>query len=347
MNLKAAVFYGPKNVKIEEVKKPKPGPGEILVKTSVALTCGTDLKTYLRGHPAIRPPIIMGHEYAGVVEEVGQGVDWVKPGDKVVTVVSAPCGHCTYCKLGRFNMCEHLWDEILGFSINGAYAEYVRVPPRIARFGLYHIPENVSFEEAALLEPLSCVVRGCRLANIEIGDAVAIIGAGPIGLMHLMLAKLSGARKLIMIDISEDRLKFAKEFGADITINPRNENIIERVKEETEGLGADVVIEAVGKPETWEQTLSLARKGGTILLFGGCPSGTKVSFDTFTIHYRELTIRGSQHYTPQDTIRAFRMILSKKLSLRKLITGTAKLEELELVFERIRIGKELKVAFKF
>ena len=298
MNLKAAVFYGPKNVKIEEVKKPKPGPGEILVKTSVALTCGTDLKTYLRGHPAIRPPIIMGHEYAGVVEEVGQGVDWVKPGDKVVTVVSAPCGHCTYCKLGRFNMCEHLWDEILGFSINGAYAEYVRVPPRIARFGLYHIPENVSFEEAALLEPLSCVVRGCRLANIEIGDAVAIIGAGPIGLMHLMLAKLSGARKLIMIDISEDRLKFAKEFGADITINPRNENIIERVKEETEGLGADVVIEAVGKPETWEQTLSLARKGGTILLFGGCPSGTKVSFDTFTIHYRELTIRGSQHYTP-------------------------------------------------
>ncbi|HDD56391.1 MAG TPA: alcohol dehydrogenase, partial [Nitrososphaeria archaeon] len=141
--MKAAVFHGPGDLRVEEVEKPKPGPGEVLVKTSVALTCGTDLKTYLRGHPYSKPPLIMGHEYTGIVEEVGEGVDWVKPGDRIVTVNSAPCGHCIYCKLGRPNLCERLMDQIIGFTVDGAYAEYVKVPPRVARFNLYHVAEDV------------------------------------------------------------------------------------------------------------------------------------------------------------------------------------------------------------
>ena len=228
--MKAAVFYGPGDLRVEEVEKPKPGPGEVLVKTSVALTCGTDLKTYLRGHPYSKPPLIMGHEYTGIVEEVGEGVDWVKPGDRIVTVNSAPCGHCIYCKLGRPNLCERLMDQIIGFTVDGAYAEYVKVPPRVARFNLYHVAEDVEPVEAALLEPFSCVVRGQRLINIDLGDTIAIIGAGPIGLMHLLLAQISGSKKTIVIDISPDRLRFAEELGADVTINNRDENAVERVK---------------------------------------------------------------------------------------------------------------------
>mgnify|MGYP000259325531 CR=1 FL=1 len=345
--MKAAVFYGPGNLKVEDVEKPKPGPGEILVKTVVALTCGTDLKTYLRGHPYSKPPLIMGHEYVGVVEEVGEGVDWVKPGDKIVTVNSAPCGYCIYCKLGRPNLCEHLMDQIIGFTVNGAFAEYLKVPPRVARYNLYHVPEGADPLEVALLEPFSCVVRGHRLINIDLGDAVAIIGAGPIGLMHLFLTQVSGARKIMVIDISPDRLKFAKELGADVVINSREEDAAKRVKEETNGLGADVVIEAVGRVETWEQTTSLVRKGGTVLLFGGCPSGTKASLDTYMIHYGELTIQGSFHLTPQDVLKTMRIIESGKLPLRKLITRETTIDNIVEVFNRIKEGKELKVAFKF
>ena len=344
--MKAAVFHGPGILKVEEVEKPKPGPGEILVKTIVALTCGTDLKTFIRGHPYSKPPLIMGHEYSGIVEEVGEGVDWVKPGDRIVTVNSAPCGHCIYCKLGRFNLCENLMDEIIGFTVDGAYAEYIKVPPRIARFNLYHIPEDLDPVEAALLEPFSCVVRGQRLINIDLGDTVTIIGAGPIGLMHLLLTQVSGAKKSIVIDISPERLNYAKEFGADVVINNREEDAAERVKEETGGLGADVVIEAVGRVETWEQTLSLVRKGGTVLLFGGPPKGTKASFDTYMIHYGELTIQGSFHLTPQDVLRTLRIIESGKLPLRKLITSEARLDEILDVFERLKQGKEIKVAIK-
>ncbi|MCD6260635.1 MAG: zinc-binding dehydrogenase [Thaumarchaeota archaeon] len=345
--MKAAVFYGPGDLRVEEVEKPKPGPGEILVKTSVALTCGTDLKTYLRGYPFTKPPLIMGHEYTGVVEEVGEGVDWVKPGDRIVTVNSAPCGYCIYCKLGKPNLCERLMDQIIGFTVDGAYAEYVKVPPRVARFNLYHVAEDVEPVEAALLEPFSCVVRGQRLIKIDLGDTVAIIGAGPIGLMHLLLAQASGSKKTIIIDISPDRLKFAERLGADVTINNREENAVERVREETNGIGADVVIEAVGRVETWEQSLSLARRGGKILLFGGCPSGTKASFDTYMIHYGELTIQGSFHLTPQDVLKAMRIIESKKLPLKKLITREARLDEIVEMFNRIRQGKELKVAIRF
>lgn len=345
--MKAAVFYGPGDVRVEDVEKPSPGPGEVVVKNLVALTCGTDLKTYLRGHPFSKPPVIMGHEFAGIVESVGEGVTWVKPGDRVVAVNSAPCGHCIYCKLGRFNLCENLGETIIGFTVNGAYAEYVKLPARIVNFNLYHLSEKVDPAVAALLEPFSCVVRGQRLIKIDVGDTVAVIGAGPIGLMHMLLAQMSGAGKIIALDINWERLKFAESLGADVLVNNAEEDPAARIKEETSGIGADVVIEAVGRPETWELSINLVRKGGTLLLFGGPPKGTKASFDTYMTHYGELTIQGSFHHTPQDVVRTLRLIESGKLPLQKLITNEARVDDIVKVFQRLKEGKEIKVAIKF
>ncbi|BAJ51584.1 dehydrogenase [Candidatus Caldarchaeum subterraneum] len=344
--LRAAVFHGPGDLRVMDVGRPSPGRGEVLVRTFVTLTCGTDLKMFLRGHPYARPPVIMGHEFAGVVVEVGEEVDWVNVGDEVVAANSAPCGYCIYCKLGRFNLCENLGETIIGFSVDGAYAEYIKLPRRIVTFNLYKLPKGLEPRVAALLEPLACVVRGQRLIHIDVGDAVAVVGAGPIGLLHMLLSRLSGARKVIVLDVNWNRLRFASELGADIVVNSGEEDARKRVLEETGGIGADVVIEAVGLPETWERALTLVRKGGTVLFFGGPPGGTKLTADTHTIHYGELSLHGSFHHTPQDVVRALRLLESKKLPFEKLITGEARLEDIHRVFEELRQGKHIKVAIK-
>ncbi|MDW8034808.1 MAG: alcohol dehydrogenase catalytic domain-containing protein, partial [Nitrososphaerota archaeon] len=298
--MKAVLYHGVGDVRVERVDKPTAGRGEIVVKNMVALTCGTDLKMYLRGHPYVKPPIIMGHEFSGIVDEVGEDVTSIKIGDRVVSTNSAPCGNCIYCKLGKFNLCENLSECIIGFSINGAYAEYVKIPSRIVKHNLYPIPQNLEYEVAALLEPFSCVVRGHRIIKIDVGDTVTILGAGPIGLMHMMLAKSSNAEKVIMVDKSWDRLKFAEELGADVIINGNDEDLLSRVREETNKIGSDVVIEAVGIKDTWENALKIARKGGKILFFGGLPRETIVSLDAYRVHYEEVKLFGSFHFTPED-----------------------------------------------
>ncbi|MDW8062998.1 MAG: alcohol dehydrogenase catalytic domain-containing protein [Candidatus Caldarchaeum sp.] len=342
--MKAAVFYGPGDVRVVDVDKPVAGRGEVVVKTFVTLTCGTDLKMFQRGHPFAKPPLVMGHEFAGEVVEVGEDVDWVAVGDRVVAANSAPCGYCDYCKLGRFNLCQNLDQAIIGFSVDGAYAEYVKIPKRIVTFNLYHLPQGLEPKTAALLEPLACVVRGQRLVNVDVGDTVTIVGAGPIGLMHLLLARLSGARKTIVVDLNWNRLRYASELGADVVVNSGEEDVKTRVIHETRGLGSDIVVEAVGLPETWETAVGLARKGGTVLFFGGPPKGTRMSGDTYTIHYGELTLQGSFHHTPQDVFRALRLLESKKLPFDKLVTGEAQLDEIVKVFEDLRQGKHIKVA---
>ncbi|MEM3410243.1 MAG: alcohol dehydrogenase catalytic domain-containing protein [Nitrososphaerota archaeon] len=345
--MKAAVYYGVRDVRVQDVDKPIAGPGEVVVRNVVALTCGTDLKMYLRGHPYVKPPIIIGHEFSGIVEEVGEDVTSVKVGDRVASTNSAPCGQCVYCKLGRFNLCENLSESIIGFSVNGAYAEYVNIPSRIVKHNLYRIPDNLEHEVAALLEPFSCVVRGHRIVQADAGEIVTIIGAGPIGLMHLMLAKRSNTEKIIIIDVSWDRLKFAEKLGADVIINANEEDPLERIKGETNGIGSDIVIEAVGKTDTWENAVKLARKGGRVLLFGGPPKGTTIMLDTYRIHYEEVRILGSFHFTPEDVLRAFKIIRSGKLPLKNLITSRSKIDNIVDVFERLKEGKEVKVALFF
>ncbi len=343
--MKAARFYAPGKIKLEDVSIPKIGSEEILVKVEVALTCGTDVKMYRRGHPKVTPPITLGHEFSGIVTESGKMVNQkFKPGERVSVANSAPCNSCFFCKSRKPNLCEHLSETLIGFSVNGAYAEYIRVPASIVKQNTYVISSNVSFEEAALLEPLACAINGIDAANVNLGDTVLIIGSGPIGLMHLQLAKLKGASKLIVSDTQAERLKIASNMGADFVINASLEDQVGRVKELTGGLGADVVIEAVGLPQTWELAFQMARKAGTILFFGGCPADTKISFEAERIHYEDLTLKGIFHHTPMSVLKAFKLIMSGRFNGKPLISEKMPLSELETALLKMSQGKCIKIA---
>lgn len=339
-------FYKPGELKAERVPVPEPGPGELLVKSSVALTCGTDVKMYKRGHPLANPPQIMGHEFAGTVAAVGKGVENFRIGMKVVAANSAPCNTCFYCLMHQPNLCEHLEENIVGFTWPGTYAEYVRIPERIVRQNTFQIPEGVALEHVASLEPLACVVHGWDLVDPVPGGSAVIIGGGPIGLLHAQLARLNGARNVILCDVVEQRLREAEKAGVDITVNSGSEDLGNRILNLTDGRGADLVVEAVGRPETWEIAPHLARNGGSVLLFGGCPSGTTVSFKTERIHYGELQIQGAFHHTPSAVARAFRLIVSGQVDIAPLISREMPLEQAEEALRLMGSGKALKIALR-
>ncbi len=343
----AVRFYEPGNLRAEQVAIPEPEPGELIVKSAVALTCGTDVKMYKRGHQLAKPPQIMGHEFAGTVSAIGKDVTKFSVGMKVVAANSAPCNRCFYCLLHQPNLCERLNESIIGFTWPGTYAEYVRVPERIVRQNTFQVPEGVPLETVASLEPLACVVHGWDLAkDLPAGGTTVIIGGGPIGLLHAQLARLNGARQVVLCDVVEDRLKEAEGVGVDVTINSSNENLLARVRELTDGRGADMVVEAVGRRETWDAAPGLARKGGTVLLFGGCPSGTLASFEAEKIHYGELHVQGSFHHTPSSVERAFRLIVSGRVSIKPLISHEMPLERAEEALQLMGSGKALKIALR-
>ncbi|MEM2576752.1 MAG: alcohol dehydrogenase catalytic domain-containing protein [Candidatus Bathyarchaeia archaeon] len=341
--MKAARLYAPQNLKIEEVNIPEINDEEVLIENKVALTCGTDLKMYKRGHPYAKLPLTIGHEFAGVRVKVGSKVKNFKKGDRVVAVNSAPCNTCFYCKRGKQNLCEKIEEDMIGFTIEGAYAQYVKVPAKIVKQNMHIIPEHISFEEAAILEPLACVVHGNQLLNLNIKDDVAIIGSGPIGLLHLQLIKAEGC-KAIVIDLSKERLKVAEELGADITINANEVNPIEEIKKITNGRGVDTAIEAVGLPETWRIAVALTRKGGETLLFGGCKPGDLAEFDASHIHYGELTIKGAFHHTPLAVEKALKLIVSKVIRIDKIISHRMNLSNIEDALKLMAEGKAVKVA---
>jgi L-iditol 2-dehydrogenase len=292
----------------------------------VALTCGTDLKVYQRGYHArmIVPPALFGHELAGVIEEVGPGVKGFRKGMRVVALNSAPCQACFYCSKHQENLCEDLLFN------NGAYAEYIKVPKRIVELNMLAIPQGMSFEAAAMTEPLACVLRGLQETGVEIGDNVAVIGGGPIGLMFLQVAKAIGCNPIAVVK-RDEQVAAAKKFGAEqvVQINDRVDTV-EAVRALTPGgRGVDVVIEAVGRPQAWQWAIDMARKGGTVNLFGGCPSGTKVEIDTNRLHYSEITLKATFHHTPDTVRRAFKLIAEKKVQPTDYITGEAPLSKLQ------------------
>jgi L-iditol 2-dehydrogenase len=341
----AVRFYEPGNLKAEQVSVPEPDPGELIVKCAVALTCGTDVKMYKRGHPLAKPPQIMGHEFAGTVSAIGKGVTDFSVGMKVVAANSAPCTRCFYCLSHQPNLCEHLDESIIGFTLPGTYAEYVRVPERIVRQNTFLVPDGVPLQSVASLEPLACVVHAWDLTRgLPVGGTVVIIGGGPIGLLHAQLARLNGARQVALCDVVPDRLKEAERVGVDVTINSSNGNPVAMVRELTEGRGADMVVEAVGRRETWDAAPTLARNGGTVLLFGGCPSGTITSFEAERIHYGELHVQGAFHHTPSSVERAFRLIVSGRVSIKPLISHEMPLERAEEALQLMGSGKALKIA---
>ncbi|QBD76502.1 hypothetical protein EPA93_10970 [Ktedonosporobacter rubrisoli] len=339
--MQAFVFYQPGDARLEDVPVPQPGSGELLVKIGTALTCGTDLKTYRRGHPNIFKtlPSPFGHEFSGTIVSVGEGVERFQVGQRVVAVNSAPCGECYYCRIHRESMCENL------NYLNGAYAEYIVIPERIVRRNTYVLPDHLSFAEAALLEPLACAVHGVDEVNVQLGDTVVVNGAGPIGLMFTNLAALQGAR-VISCDLSEERLAAARHFGAAETINVSQvADQVEAVLALTdEGRGVDIAIEAVGLPEVWEKTIRMTRKGGLVLLFGGAKSGTSISVDTVLLHYSELTIKGIFHHTPKHVKLAFDLICSGKVRARDYITANKPLSEAVNALELVGQQRGIKYA---
>ena len=340
--MKAAMYYGIGDVRYEEVDIPEIGPGELLIKVGTALTCGTDVKTYKRGHPVLikQIPSLFGHEYAGTIEAVGEGVEDFKVGMRVVATNSAPCGDCFYCKRDMPNLCTWLKDNL----VNGAFAEYIKVPEPIVRWNTHQIPDSLSFRDAALTEPLACVVHGIEESNIRLGDTVVVIGAGPIGQMLIMLAKKNGASTVIASDLAELRRDIALKAGADIVIDPSKEDPVERVKQETSGRGADVVIEAVGIRQTWEQAVDMTRDAGTTVLFGGAASGTQFELDTGRFHYGQLTIKGVFHLKPKHVERALKLIIAGDVNTDLLITHEMPVEKIGEALEMMGAGKTMKIS---
>lgn len=340
--MKAQLFYGPGDIRYEDVDIPQVREGEALVRIKSALTCGSDVKTYRRGHPTmIKKGSVFGHEWAGDVVGTGSAVDNFKVGDRIVAVNSVPCYECYYCKLERYSLCENLVYN------NGAYAEYIKVPENILRKNAYKIPDSLNYREAALLEPLSCVVHGIEQSGIRTGDTVVVNGAGPIGLMFVILARIKGA-VVISADLSEERLGYAKEFGADYIVNSGKVNDqVQAVKRLTEGgRGADVAVDATGIPEVWEMTVLMGRKGATINLFGGCAPRTSVNIDTSLLHYSELNIKGVYHHTPYYVKKAFKLLTSGLIDTAKFITADMSLERLKEALELMGRQKGIKYNIK-
>ena len=342
--MRAIQYYGPQNIKYEEVMVKPPEEGEVVVKVISALTCGTDVKTYRRGHPVLikKIPSGFGHEFAGIIERIGKGVKNFKVGDRVVAANSAPCGHCFYCRHEEYNLCENL--DLL----NGAYAQYITVPARIVQKNMLVLPDDLSFDKAAFCEPLANVVHGVERTGIKPGQTVGIIGIGPIGLMFARLAKLKGAN-VIVAGRNPIKLKAAEEFShadeiVDLKRYANPEKIFKEFTEEKKGL--DVAVECVGLPEIWERIFACVRPGGTVHFFGGCKSGSTVTFDTTRMHYGDIKLMSVFHHTPQYFRQALDHIAAGDVEVEKLITDTIGLDKIEWAMQQHIEGKAIKFLVK-
>lgn len=344
MKMKSIQYWGPGDIRLEEVSIKPLEEGEVLVKVESALTCGTDVKTYRRGHPVLikEIPSGFGHEFSGVVAKLGKNVEGFEVGDRVVAANSAPCGECFYCKREEYNLCENL------HLLNGAYAEYITVPARIVEKNMLKLPEGLSFDKAAFCEPLANVVHGVERTEIKAGQTVGIIGIGPIGLMFAKLAKLKGAT-VIAAGRNPLKLKLARDFaGADEVVDlnkyPNPEKIFLSFTEE--GKGLDVAVECVGLPSIWERMFSLVRPGGTVHFFGGCKSGSTVTFDTTRMHYGDIKMMSVFHHTPKYFRQALDLIASGQIDVEQLITEKIGLNQLQTAMERHIDGKAIKFLVK-
>ena len=301
--MRAVLYHGPGDLRVEEVPRPEPRPGDVLVQVEAALTCGTDLKAFRRGHPILLAalPSAFGHELAGVD---------VATGRRVVAANSAPCRSCAACVRGEETLCEDLLP-----LLNGAYAEYVVVPERIASTNLLPLPERLPAEIAAMVEPLACCLRGIERAGISRGQTVAVLGLGPIGLMLCAAAADAGAH-VVGVGSRPGRRALAADFGAELADDVR----------------ADVVIEAVGTPEAWRAAVDLVRPGGTVVFFGGCARGSEVALDTYRLHYEELTLRGAFHHAPRHVRAALAFLASGAFPWERLVTHRVGLEDVPALF---------------
>ncbi|CAN5694572.1 alcohol dehydrogenase catalytic domain-containing protein [soil metagenome] len=338
--MRAAFLLAPGEVEVREVPVPRPGRGEVLVGVEAALTCGTDLKMYRRGHARLPLPAPFGHEFAGRVVVTGEGVREFTPGDAVMCVPTAPCGACRLCEAGRENLCP----QAVGRMVLGAYADYVLLPEHIVERHLFQRPPSLTPEAAAMLEPLACVVHGAsRVAWPRVRHAV-ILGDGAIALLFARMAVLRNVPRVLVLGRHETRLVVARQYGAEAAIASDDDAARDLVGEFTTGAGADLVVECVGTPETWRLASELACTGGVALLFGGCAASARVDFDAGRLHYDEIDLIGAFHYTPRAVQQAVALLADGTVDASPLITHRVPLERLDDALALMNDRSAIRVA---
>ncbi|WP_156858032.1 zinc-dependent dehydrogenase [Oceanobacillus sp. AG] len=340
--MKAAVFYGPNNLKLENVEKPIISEEEILLNVKVSAICGTDVRIYQgKKTKGVRTPSIIGHELVGVIEEVGENIEDYFVGERIGVMPVIGCGKCYYCLNGRENVCANR--TAIGYEFDGGFAEYVRIPSRAIKAGnLVKIPDHISYEKAVVAEPLACCLNGQRKANVKMGDVVVVIGGGPIGLMHVQLAKIAGASSVILSEPIEHRREKGLLVGANHAIDPNQVSLEELVLSETNGLGADVVVLAIGVPSIVNSSANLLKKGGTLNLFAGFTKGVLSEMDPNVVHYNEITINGSASLTRSDYHKALSLISSGQINIDAITTNGYTLDAVEQAILDVRDGKGMK-----
>ena len=340
--MQAAILYAPNDLRIEERLMPEISPGEMRLQVAACAICGSDVRTFRFGAGNITEPVTMGHETAGVIVDVGAGVVGFSTGQRVTVAPAIPCGECPYCRRDIQAMCDNL--RSIGYQFHGGFAEYMVVPSSAIQAGCVNaIPDNLSFEEATLAEPLACVINGQELLGVGAGDTVVILGAGPIGCLHANLAKIRGARKVILADIQPRRLELAKGFGADVLIDNKKEGLRDRVLQETEGAGASVVIVAAPSAAAQEESLTLAAKHGRVSFFGGLPkSNPFISFNSNLVHYKELFVMGAYGSAPRHNVAALELLAAGKIHAENLIGLLVPLARIKEGMEAMAEGRVLK-----
>jgi L-iditol 2-dehydrogenase len=342
--MRVARFYEPGDVRLEDAPEPTVGAGEVKIRVRACSTCGTDVKILNHGHQHIDPPRIMGHEIAGEIVDVGDGVDGWAAGDRVQVIAAVPCGRCPDCLRGRMTICA--FQTSVGYHYEGGFAEFLVVPQAVlAVDGLNRIPDGVSFAEASVAEPLACVLNGQELAGVGAGDDVVIVGAGPIGCLHVRLARSRGAARVFLVDLNRSRLDLsAGVVHPDEAICGSEVDVVDAVLKLTDGRGADVVITAAASGKAQEDALLMTARGGRISLFGGLPKDNPtITLDSNLVHYRELTVVGANGSSPAHNAQALELIASGAVPVADLITHRLPLDQVLEAFGVVARGEAIKV----
>ncbi|MGH7923017.1 MAG: alcohol dehydrogenase catalytic domain-containing protein [Candidatus Binatus sp.] len=335
-----AVLVEPGRLELRDYVAPRPGPGELLIQVRCALSCGTDLKTFRRGHPLWDLPMPLGHEFSGVVVEAGEGVTAFKAGDEIMAAPTAPCGICFYCQHGQENLCA----DAVGRMVHGGYADMLLLPAHVVARSTFIKPADLPFEEAALLEPLSCVIHANEMARPEKNETVVIIGGGAFGLLHMLVLKAAGVREVVVVGRGAERLKWARDLGADRAVDARAVDAAAEIARLNGGFGPDLVIECTGHVEGWQDAVARVRRGGRVVFFGGCPAGTTLRVDTRLMHYDNLTLMAPFHFRPRDVRRACELLAGRRLNAGAIVNARMRLGDLAQVFEMLDRGVVLKCA---
>ena len=345
--MKAVVLKQPGEFVVEEIQKPECPERGLLLKVSYCGLCGSDLRTLFSGHRNVKLPAVIGHEVSGVIEAVGaQYRGEYAPGDKLAVAPNVYCGKCGFCRMGRHEYCESIRE--LAQQWPGGFAEYMAIPPEALENGtIQRVPEGLAMEHACVAEPPSSCINAQEKLNVQLGDTVLIIGAGPIGSIHICVARARGARRIYIADVNGERLEMTKRFGPDGIINSSEVNLVEEIRRLTGGAGPDVVITANPVAVTQIQAVEAARKGGRIAFFGGLPHGnSQVQIDTNLIHYKGLTVIGTTGFAPRHHIRSLELMEEGKIPGDKLVTHILPLDSFSEGVELARAGKAMKVVYK-